>query len=160
MMAFLAIAGAIVGFIGAQKQASALKQAEGRQRAAAEESRSIANKNAARIEAETHETLRREKQATEANQALSKARAAAAGGTQYGSTGVYQDTMEESDSAYLNWIAKSGASRADIAKSEGQFSWLTGMASADATHAQVVGAKFDGLQSLIGGASAAYGYSK
>ena len=76
----LGFIGTAANFIGGQQQASALKRAEQRQMAAAEQSRRNANLNAAAIEAETAEMTRREREAANEAESLRRARAAAAGG--------------------------------------------------------------------------------
>lgn len=156
MFEFLAIVGSFLGFIGGQKQASALKKAERDQQAAAEQSKRVAAKNAAAIEAETHERLRREKADAHAKQELTKARIAASGGELSGSSATYVDTMERTDDEFLSWLERSGRNQADIALSEGQYSYLTGMANARATGAQAGAAKFGSYTSLLDGAGAAY----
>jgi len=129
-MEYIAIAGAVLNFVGSQKQASAQKKSAQVESAAAEETKKISLANAARVEAETAETYRRQKADMDANRSLARARAAASGGTETGSTAAYLDTMAGEDAAALAWLQKSGKSQADIIRREGDVSYMVGKNSA------------------------------
>lgn len=145
----ISLAGAFMEYQGQKKQSKALnvaaaqqdqaalqqEQAAAKQEQAAEQSRQIAMKNAANIEAETAESVRRESQANRESQAMRVAMAAGGGGTAGGSTGNYLDTQTATEKSYVDWLAKAGQSRADIAAEQGDYSYLTGMAGADSTRA-------------------------
>lgn len=122
-----------------------------KQEAAAEESRRLAQKNAANIEAETMEQKRREADAQKDVEAQTRARIAASGVTGAGSPKDYLDTMEAEHAKELDWLRKSGASRASIAKSEGNIAYRQGMASASSTMAGT-------FSNVISGAGTTYGY--
>lgn len=156
MFEFIAIVGSILSFVGGMQQASQQKKAAAQQAAAAEESRRIGDRNAARIEAETKEKARRESLAAKERQGLTRARQAASGGAASGSNVVYLDEMIETDEKNIDWLRKSGASQADIARREGNYNYLSGMASSTSTRAAATGSKFGAFGSLLGGAQSGY----
>lgn len=156
MFEFFAIASAILGFVGGMQQRSSLKKSAKAQAAAAEKSKRIANRNAARIEAETAEEVRRKKLENESRQSLTKARQAASGGLPTGSNAIFMETMEREDDLAVDWLKKSGSSRAGIAREEGEYSYMTGMAQSQATKGQAQAAGFDALGSLVSGGESIY----
>lgn len=160
MFAFLAIAGSLLSFVGARKQEKELKKAAANQQAAAVESKNIANRNAARIEAETAEEVRREKRDAQQRRDLALVKAAASGGTLTGSTGLYLDEMKDNDVQFLDWLQKSGSSKADIARREGNYNFLTGIAAASGTRAQASSAKYEGYGHLLSAGGSAWDWYK
>lgn len=154
----LGFIGTAANFIGGQQQASALKRAEQRQMAAAEQSRRNANLNAAAIEAETAEMTRREREAANEAESLRRARAAAAGGMETGSTAVFLDTQSRREDEYIDWLGRSGRSQAAIAREGGEYAYQTGMASAAATGGQAASARFGSYASLGTGLGGLYDY--
>ena len=143
------IIGAIFSLVGQMRQASAQEKAAEQQAAAAEEAQRISTMNAARIEAETAEMARREREASEEAQSQRRLVAAAAGGTGGGSTAAYLEEQAERESRYIDWLERSGASRASIARAEGGYARQTGMITAEATRSRASQSRMGAVGSLF-----------
>ena len=130
-------------FISAQKVASQQKEA-------AKAAREIGNFNAANVRAETEEMARRQQLQNERLEATATARAAATGfKSGQGSLATYIQDLQQENTAELDWLIKSGMSRASLEEKKGEYSYLTGLANANATSAS----GWSGLISGIGGVS-------
>lgn len=140
----MAGAAAVASILGTVMGYEASREAASDTEAAAREAERIGRENAAAIEAETQETIRR----TELEQSATEARArtvAAASGTVGGSLETVIGTMESEHERQLGWIQTSGESRERIAISAGTYAGMTGMAQASAIQAQGVASLFAGV---------------
>lgn len=154
----LSVLSAGAQFIGGQRQAAALERAEMQQRSAAEAARMNAARNAAAIEAETAESVRREREAATEASAMRRARAAASGGLETGSTAVFLDTQSRREENYIDWLGRAGSSRAALARDEGEVAYASGMASASATRGQASTARFGSYAALGTGLGGIYDF--
>ena len=150
------VASGVMGLLGSRKEAGALEDVAGKQEAAAEQARSISERNAARGEAETREAVRREKAAAEEEQSGRKARAAAGGGTLTGSTAVFLNEQQTRANDYVKWLEQSGASQAAIERERGKLAGMEGLAVASGTRARAGAARTKGLSSLVSGLGKAW----
>lgn len=144
----MGLAGAFMENKAAGKQRKAMENVARQQEAAGEQAKYIANQNAANTEAETAESVRRESIAADQAQANLRARAAASGGTGGGSTGNFIDTQQRTSDQYIDWLKKSGSSRAQIEREQGKYSSMTASSSAAGTRASTAGSKWAGLAGL------------
>ena len=86
---------------------------------AAKEAEGIAEDNARREAMEAEEMAQRAEKEAAREESLSRARAAASGvGGE--STDLYQEDLAKTNQREIDWIRRSGASRADITRREGQ----------------------------------------
>ena len=154
--AVLAIAGAYMEHKAAGKQRKAVEGVAQNQEAAAEQAQRIANQNAANVEAETAEQVRRTEATNAAASAERVARMAASGGTASGSSQNFLDTQDARQKNDIDWLKQSGSSKANIAREEGRYANLTGKATASGTRASTAGSKTAGLGKLIGAGGSAF----
>lgn len=122
--------------------------AAAQQEVAAVESARLAELNAIDAELQSAREVENLRQAQRAEQATSRARAAASGVTLTGSTADYLQEQQRVGSEQLGWLAKSGASKVDQIRQQGQIAQAQGMekaaqtrAGAQATRAQAAGTK-------------------
>jgi len=97
---------------------SGMEAKDAADRQAAEQER-LARENAAAIEAETAENARRLSMQQAEREGMAMAKAAASGVKTSGSTGDYLSDMSTEHKRELDWLKKSGASQAGIAKQSG-----------------------------------------
>lgn len=155
--ALLSIVGTVFKFKGERDRGEAQEAAAEQQRAAAQEAERIGMKNAAAQEAETAESVRRETVAASEAAADRKVRAAASGGALTGgSTGAFLDEQSSRDANYIDWLKKSGASRADIEREKAEYAGMEGSIAADMTRQRAENTKLGSLGTLIGGAASIY----
>jgi uncharacterized protein HemX len=119
---------------------------------AAAEQKKIAKANAARIQAENDEALRRLKKQQAATMAEARARAAASGVTVEGTQKSYLEEMKEAFKSETDWLRDSGASRAYITQREGTL-------KAQTTSAQGISSAFSGASSAFSAGASYYGTS-
>ena len=96
---------------------------------AADEAKKLANKNAAAAEAEAEEAARRARKDADRVEATARARAAGSG-VEGETTDLYLKELETVNAEQIAWIKKSGASHADIARTQGKHAYRQGMAGA------------------------------
>ena len=110
------------------------------QEAAAAEAERIGRENAAIIEEETREEMKRTSEAQRQERGRAGAIAAASGMavTEEGSVGTFLDNVDEAHTEALAWLQKSGANRARIAELGGNYTAMQGRAGASSTRAGVV----------------------
>lgn len=125
---------AISAIIGAGTAAySAYSQAE-----AAEDAKKIGEQNAALARAETEEEARRLEKEQERTAGLARARAFASGvDPESMSTQLFLEDLETTQREELDWLRRSGYSRADIAEEQGELARAKGMAGAYASAGDV-----------------------
>ena len=127
-----------------------------KQREAAKEQEDIAKRNAEREQAEAEEMARRERKRADYEESLDRARAAASGidVDKSKSNVIYMNERKKANRDQIDWIRKSGASRADIIKREGRLaadmtridSWKS-FGQAASYGAQAAGASYDWYKS-------------
>lgn len=116
---------------------------------AAKEAERMGNKNATSIEAETEEAARRA--AKDAERSEARARAAAATlGLEGESVDLYLKDLANTNKEQIDWLKKSGQSRADIAREGGQ-------AAATEAHMQSANTAFSATNSMFSTWYTAYG---
>ena len=123
------------------------------QRKAAEQARDIGDFNAANVRAETEEMARRQQLQNERMESTAQARAAATGfksGT--GSLATYINDLKQENQAELDWLVKSGQSKAEIEAMKGEYSYLTAKSIADATAAEGTTNLISGIGSTVSSA--------
>lgn len=139
---------AFMSAAGSMYQSSQMASA---QREAAREQRRMSELNASAIEAETSEQARRMKGDIAQKEATARARAAASGASVEGtSVGTYLEELSAEDQAQLDWLVKSGQTRAGITREEGVSAEKAGMAQAGATK---TAGTIEAGQSMWGGVS-------
>lgn len=103
---------------------------------AANEAEDIAEANADRIAAETEEQARRLEKEKARELAMGRARAYASGFTGEGSSQLVLEDLERTRTEEIEWLKRSGASRANIALMEGSTAKKQGYAQAIGQFAQ------------------------
>jgi len=154
----MGVIGAIAGIVGAvasvasgvasivSQSKAAAEQAE-MQAKMAEEAAALGAKNRALIEQETAEALRRTELAQRKQSSQAKALAAASGFvSDTGSFDLYMTELEQEQQAELEWIKRSGASKADISAQQTQYN-VQQIKSQPTTRVEWGGA----LGSIVGG---------
>lgn len=153
----LGIAGMFMQNKGERQQAKAVEGVAGKQEAAGEQAQRIAARNAANTEAETAESVRRETTAATQADATRKARLAASGAAYSGSGANFSEQQRGEADKYIDWLKKSGTSRANIEREQGVYAGLESDATAAGTRASVAGNKSKGLGSMLTTMSGAAG---
>lgn len=138
----------IIGLFGSAVSFITQMSAAGDQKAIAAQQEELAIKNAANIEAEGREEARRLGLEQEQAEGLTRAKIAASGATAEGSTGSYMDNMAKEHEKEMDWLKKSTASQADIAKSSGSITAQTTLAKASATEMGAVTSVFGDVSSI------------
>lgn len=149
VMAAIAIASTVMQMMQQSKQAAAQKKAAKQQEAAAAESKALAEKNAQLEETQTQETLRKQALSDKAEEAAARA-AAAASGFYYdpenpdktGSIVLSLAAQAKENKTQLDYAKTAGASRADIIRKGGDYSYSQGMAEASRTKTQAAGSRW------------------
>lgn len=128
-----AAASLAIGIISGGKQRDAY-------RSAADESQEIADRNAQRIEAETHEQTRQARAEQREERARFQAAAGASGAlVDSPSHQKYGQGLWDAADREIDWIGRSGSSRSRIARSEGDYAADTANARGDAAWWSSVG---------------------
>lgn len=143
-MAVVAAAATVFGTVTA---VSASRKASKRAEQAALDEKDLAAQEAAAIEAETTESVRRAKDKAARVEGESRARAAASGARLSGSLGISLDYMSEENARQIDWMGKAGASRARMALMGGDMRSQAQSARADAFTAQAWGSLASGVSS-------------
>lgn len=99
---------------------------------AAQAARELGEKNAEFTEQETAEQVRRKEGAARYKEGMAQAQAAASGIKTSGSTDLYLSEMMAEHKREVDWVKKSGKSRAGIERSKGDLAHKQGMAQAQA----------------------------
>lgn len=149
-----AAVGAGMQYKAGQDQKKAGERTARMQEEAGKESQRIANQNAANTESETAEQVRRESIANKEADATRKLKVAGSGGTLSGSSKNFLDEQSQRQSDSIDWLKKSGKSRADIERAQGKYSSMTAKANASATRGALAG---NTAKSLSGFADVASG---
>lgn len=123
------------------------KEARQQERAAAEAEK-IGRENAAIIEAETREEVKRAKLQDAATSGKARALAGASGLKTEGSISTFLSDLDTAQKDSLSWLAKSGESRSRIAELTGQYTASQGRAGATGTRAQAAGTLAGGVGSV------------
>ena len=105
------ISGAYGIYSGVQQKKSA--------EAASKEQKQMAQRNAARTEAETMEQKRRAEQEASEQMARTRAKAGASGIKPLGSMDIFMGSEEDKFNREIDWLVKSGASKASLEKASG-----------------------------------------
>ena len=131
---------AVATIFGVGAQASANRKAEKRADEQAAAEKVLAAEEAASIESETAESVRRAKDKAAKAEGTSRARAAASGVRLDGSLGLSLDSMSDEHTRQIEWMATAGASRARLALLGGEMRSDAASARADQFQAQTWGA--------------------
>lgn len=91
-----------------------------RQYESGKEAEKMAKENAKRARAETAEEVRRQQAANAQMEGLAKARAAAGGAKLTGTVSSYLDRLKEENLKDIDWMRRSGASRAGLEQRKGK----------------------------------------
>jgi hypothetical protein len=150
----MAVGGAFMEYKAAGDREDAMDRVAQQQEAAGEKAKHIATQNAANIEAETAETVRRETTAAKQAEATRRGKLAASGGSVSGSSANFLEQQAAESDKYIDWLKKSGGSRAAIERERGAYSSASASATAAGTRASSAGGK---TRALAGLASAAGG---
>lgn len=148
---------AVATIFSAAVSYSAANKASRRADEAAAAEKEMAIQEAAAIEAETAESVRRAKDAAAKAEGTSRARAAASGLELDGSLGLSLSDMSQEHMRQIDWMAKAGASRARMAIMGGDLRSDAQSARADQFTAQSWGAISSGVSGgYTAGASAGW----
>lgn len=144
MAVVAAVATVFSAAVAVKGQRDASKAAD--RAAAAEKEMSI--QEAAAIEAETEESVRRAKDKAAKVEGESRARAAGSGLELTGSLDISLDSMAEEHERQIAWMGQAGAERARHALRGGEMRSQAQSARADAFTAQMWGSAFQGASSV------------
>lgn len=129
-MGWVSAAMAVVGAVGQMK--------------AAKQAGKIGEMNAANIQAETAESAYRLHQDQQRTESMMRARMAASGAKmESGSFQLYADAMKEAHARDLDWLRRSGASQASMARYEGKTAKSSGMWQAAGSMAKGVSGLYE-----------------
>ena len=145
--------GSAVAIIGAVYSIYSGMQEKKASKAAAKEQEAMAARNAALSEAETREEAARMQQAKDEQMAKSRAKAAASGVQTGGSMDIFMGAQDDKLRGEIDWLKKSGSSRADLIRQGGAF-------AASQTRQQGSTALASGIAGAIGGLGSAYDSGK
>ncbi len=132
---------------GTAYSVSSQRKAAQRQEAAAQQSEQIGRENAATIEGETREQVRRQKLKDASDAGSAKAKAAASGLENTGTISTFLSDMTTAQKESLDWLSKSGEQRARIAQLSGEYTAGQGRAAATGTRASSVNTAVSGFGS-------------
>ena len=107
----------------------------------------MARQEAAAIEAETAESVRRARDQAEKAEGTSRARAAGSGATLTGSLDISLESMSEEHTRQIDWMATAGASKARMAIMGGDMRSAASSAQASQFRAQMWGSAAKGVSS-------------
>ena len=138
----------VVAISGASKARKAASQA-------AADEKEMAAQNAANIEAETAESVRRARDKAAKAEGESRARAAGSGAELTGSLSLSLDYMSEEHSRQIEWMAKAGAANARMAIMGGDMRSAAQKANASQFQAQMWGSAASGVSSAYTSGSSA-----
>jgi len=124
------------------------RKSAGQQERAAADAERIGRENAAVIESETREEIRRAKLENAQTKGKAAAIAAASGVKSTGTVGTFLTDLDSAQKDSLDWLAKSGANRSRIAELTGQYTAAQGRAGATSTRANAVGTAIQGASSV------------
>ncbi len=114
-------------------QIAAASSAASAQKKAGEEARRISELNAANIEAETNEKVRRAEGDLERRMALGRAKAGAGGTLLEGTPQIFLNAVEDEGLREIDWTKRAGAGQLDVERYRGQSAVTIANANAQAT---------------------------
>jgi hypothetical protein len=147
----MAVVGAAAAVFGAYVAYSAAGDAKDAAQDAAQQEKEMSAQQAANIEAETEESVRRAKDKAAKTEGENRARANASGLELMGSLDLSLDAMTEEHARQIDWMGKAGASKARMALMGGDMRAAGQNARADAFQAQQWGAVSSGVSSVYSG---------
>ena len=146
----MAVVGAVVAVFSAYTAYSGAKKAENRANQAALDEQEMSRQEAANIEAETEESVRRAKDKAAKQEGENRARANASGVRTGvgGSLDIGLDAMTEEHDRQIEWMGKAGASKARYALAGGDMRAAGQLARGEQFNAQAWGAVGQGASNV------------
>ena len=144
----MAIVGAVAAVFTAYTSYRAADEASDAAQDAAKQEQEMARQQAAAIEAETAESVRRSRDKASQAEGQSRARVAASGLETSGSLDLSLDAMSEEHARQIDWMGKAGASQARMALLGGDMRAAGQNARADQFKAQKWGAVSSGVTNV------------
>ena len=144
---------AVASIFGTMMSVHAADKARSAANEQARQEKKMAAQEAAAIEAETAESVRRAKDQAAKAEGESRARAGASGLKLDGSLNLVLDDITDEHARQIDWMAKSGASQARMALLGGEMRSNAAKNQADQFQAQMWGSAFSGAASAYSAGS-------